>query len=163
MGKFKEQKRKEIEVNKEQGDAAGAAGEQRVRELQAVKGMIDSAYFRDDIDKQQFDQLNEAYHQAGVEAHKREVESVVDSARENLEVNKSDIAAERTNVESAIDKIGDMKGVTDLARSEAGNVERNLQVGATEYRDMETITENIEAEQEQKSRSVLNRIESIFG
>ena len=163
MGKFKEQKRSEISEGKEKGDAGIAKGEQRVRELQSIKSQIDTLYFQDEIDKQQKEALEQSYLQAGRAAHESEVESVVESARGDLEVNKEEISAERTNVENAIDRVGDMQGTTDLARNEARNVERNLQVSSNEYKDMETVTENIEAEQEQKSQNILNRIESIFG
>ena len=56
-----------------------------------------------------------------------------------------------------------MKGVTDLARSQASKAEGNLRKSANEYKEMETTTEKIETTQEQKSRNILNRIENIFG
>jgi hypothetical protein len=163
MGKFKELKRSEIDEGKEKGDAGIARGDQRVRELESIKGLIDTMYFRDDIDRQQKESLEQSYLQAGREAHEREVKSVVDSAKEDLEVNKEDIAAERSSVENAIDRVGDMQGVTDLARSEARNIEKNLYNSYSEYKDMETVTDNIEAEQEQKTHNILSKIESIFG
>jgi len=163
MGKFREQKRASIEAGKEKGDAAIMSGEQRVRELQAVKGMIDAAYFRDEMDREQYEALSESYERAGVEAHEREVASVVESTRVDLEQNRQDIVSERENVENAIGRIGDMKGVTDLARSEATNVEKNLRESVNEYQDMESLTEDIESDQEQKSQAVLNKIKSIFG
>jgi len=163
MSNYKELKKATIEAGKEKGDAGIAKGEQRVRELQSVKSLIDSMYFKDEIDSAQADMLERSYLQAGKEAHQREVKDVVDSAKDDLERNKADIVAERLNVENAIDKVGDMKGATDLARNEASNVERNLQKSAAEHGRMETLTENIETEQESKSRNILNRIENIFG
>ena len=163
MSNFREQKKSAIEKAERIGGKGIASGEQRIRELQSVKNMIDALELRDDIDKSQAESLKKSYHEAGKRAHKNEVENIVKSAKENLEVNKSDISVERGKVEDAISKVGDMKGITDLARSEAGKAEGNLKSSATEYKEMEETTEKIEAEQEQLSQNILNRIESIFG
>jgi flagellar biosynthesis chaperone FliJ len=165
MAKFKEQKRQSIEVAKEKGDGGLAQGEQRVRELQSVKSMIDSIYdtARDEDTREQVKMMEQQYREAGREAHRNEVDSVVRSARDDLERNKSDIADERSRTESSISRIGDMRGVTDLARNEARSAEGNLQRSADEFKNMESTTENIEAEQESRSQNTLSRIESIFG
>jgi hypothetical protein len=163
MGRFKEMKGSAIERGKEKGDAGIARGEQRVRELQSVKGMIDSLDVQDDSDRSQAEALKASYLERGRQAYRSEVDSVVKSAKGDLEANKRDISAERGKVEDAARKVGDMRGVTDIARGEAGKAEGGLKQSAAEYKNMEAKTENIEREQEQKSQNILNRIESIFG
>ena len=165
MAKFKEQKRQTIEVAKEKGDAGLAQGEQRVRELQSVKSMIDSIYAdaRDEDTIEQVRAMEQQYREAGREAHRNEVESTVHSAKEDLERNKSDIADERSRTESSINRISDMRGVTDLARNEARSAESNLRRSADEFKNMESTTDNIESQQESQSQNIRSRIESIFG
>jgi hypothetical protein len=163
MSSFKKIKKTAIEKKEKKGDVGLSKGEQRVRELQSVKNMIDSLELSDEIDRSQAEMLKTSYHEAGKKAHKFEVEDVVKSAKMDLETNKSDVTAERGKVEDAFRKIGDMKGATDLARNEAGKVEGNLKSSAGEYKEMETVTENIEAEQEQLSQRIFDKIESLFG
>ena len=165
MAKFKEQKKQIIETAKETGDAGLAQGEQRVRELQSVKSMIDSIYAeaRDEDTIEQVRAMEQQYRDAGREAHRNEVDSAVRSASDELERNKSDIADERSKTESSISRIGDMRSVTDLARNEARTAEGGLRRSADEFRNMEETTERIESEQEQRSQNTLSRIESIFG
>ena len=165
MGKFKEQKKQAIEVGKERGDAAVAQGEQRVAELRSVKGMLDNIYnSTDDEDtKNQIKMLEQQYREAGREAHEREVDDVVRSSNEELERNKADIIEERAKTETGIDRINDMKGVTDLARGEARSTEGGLQDSVEDFRNMEKTTEAIESDHENKSQNVRYKIESIFG
>jgi len=163
MGRFKETKGSAIERGKEKGDAGLARGEQRVRELQSVKSLIDSMNVQDDTDKSQAEALKSQFRERGKQAYRSEVDNVVKSAKGDLETHKRDIASERGKVEDATRKVSDMRGVTDIARGEAGRVEGNLKQSASEYKNMETKTENIERDQEQKSQNILNRIESIFG
>jgi len=162
MGRFKEQKKQLIEQGKEQGDAGIRQGEQRVRELQQVKGMIDSLEFEDEADLQQIQMLKEQYREAGIAAHRQEVDSAVKSARQGLETNKQDIHAERGNVERSAKRAGEMKGVSDVGRAAAAAAERNFEQSAGEYGDMEKRTEDIETRQEQSSQDILRRIETMF-
>jgi len=163
MGTFRESKKEKITEFKEKGDAGIAKGEQRYQELQAVKSMIDSINLEDDEDMDMAESLNESYLEAGRAAHQEEVQEVVDSANSSLEGNKSEIASERQNVESAADKVKEMKSTTDLARGEASNVETSLEKSAQEYQSMEQQTEQIEGELDSNSQNILNRIESLFG
>jgi len=165
MSRFKEQKRSAIEAGKEKGDVGLAAGEQRVNELQSVKGMIDSIYanVRDDESHEQVRAMEQQYREAGREAYRTEVADVVRDAHGDLERNKSDIADERSRTESAASSISDMQGVTNLARNEAKSAESNLKRSAGEFKDMETITDNIESQQESQSQNIRSRIEGIFG
>jgi len=163
MAGFKEIKKINIEKGKEKGDAGIAKGEQRVQELQIVKEKIDQMHFQDQIDEEHAQVLKESYKREGKEAYDREVKSVVESVKNDLELNKGEISKEREKVESGIAKVGDMKGATDLARNAASRVEGNLKKSADEYRQMETDTDKIKVEQEQKSRNILSRIENMFG
>ncbi|GFI04177.1 hypothetical protein IMSAGC005_03029 [Lachnospiraceae bacterium] len=162
MGGFKENKRNVIEKGKEKGDAALAKGEQRVQELQYVKSLIDSINLEDDEDVEMAESLNESYLEAGKAAHQEEVQEVVDSANQDLEGNKSEVSAERSNVESAAEKICEMQSTTDLARGSASSVESSLRKSVSEYSDMEQQTEQIEAELETNSQNILSRIKSLF-
>jgi len=165
MAKFKEQKRSVIEKNERAMSDANMQGERRASEAQSVKSMIDSilAESRDDETREQVQMMEQQYRDAFREAHRDEVETSINYAKENLEQNKSDIADERSRTERSINRIGDMRGVTDLGRSEARSAESNLQRSADEFRNMESTTENIEAEQESRAQNTLNRINSIFG
>ena len=162
MGGFKENKRNVIEKGKEKGDTALAKGEQRVQELQSVKSLIDSINLEDDEDVEMAESLNESYLEAGKAAHQEEVQEVVDSANQDLEGNKSEVSAEKSNVESAADKVREMQSTTDLARGSASSVESSLRKSVGEYGDMEQQTEQIETELESNSQNILSRIESLF-
>lgn len=162
MGGFKENKRNEIEKGKEKGDAALAKGEQRVQELQSVKSLIDSINLEDDEDVEMAESLNESYLEAGKAAHQEEVQEVVDSANQDLEGNKSEVSSEKSNVESAAEKVREMQSTTDLARGSASSVESSLRKSVGEYGDMEQQTEQIETELESNSQNILSRIESLF-
>lgn len=162
MGGFKENKRNAIEKGKEKGDTALAKGEQRVQELQSVKSLIDSINLEDDEDVEMAESLNESYLEAGKAAHQEEVQEVVDSANQDLEGNKSEVSAEKSNVESAADKVREMQSTTDLARGSASSVESSLRKSVGEYGDMEQQTEQIETELESNSQNILSRIESLF-
>lgn len=162
MGGFKENKRISIEKGKEKGDAALAKGEQRVQELQSVKSLIDSINLEDDEDVEMAESLNESYLEAGKAAHQEEVQEVVDSANQDLEGNKSEVSAEKSNVESAAEKVREMQSTTDLARGSASSVESALRKSVGEYGDMEQQTEQIETELESNSQNILSRIESLF-
>ena len=163
MGSFKENKRSAIEQGKEKGDGGIASGEQRVQELQSVKSLIDSISLEDDEDMEMAEGLNESYLEAGKAAHQEETEAVIESANQELEGNKSEISAEKSNVESAADRVREMQSTTDLARSSAQSVESSLSKSASEYGDMEQQTEQIESDLESKSQDILSRIESLFG
>lgn len=162
MGGFKENKRNAIEKGKEKGDTALAKGEQRVQELQSVKSLIDSINLEDDEDVEMAESLKESYLEAGKAAHQEEVQEVVDSANQDLEGNKSEVSAEKSNVESAADKVREMQSTTDLARGSASSVESSLRKSVGEYGDMEQQTEQIETELESNSQNILSRIESLF-
>lgn len=162
MGGFKENKRNAIEKGKEKGDTALAKGEQRVQELQSVKSLIDSINLEDDEDVEMAESLNESYLEAGKAAHQEEVQEVVDSANQDLEGNKSEVSAEKSNVERAADKVREMQSTTDLARGSASSVESSLRKSVGEYGDMEQQTEQIETELESNSQNILSRIESLF-
>ena len=108
MGGFKENKRNVIEKGKEKGDAALSKGEQRVQELQSVKSLIDSINLEDDEDVEMAESLNESYLEAGKAAHQEEVQEVVDSVNQDLEGNKSEASSEKSNVESAAEKVREM-------------------------------------------------------
>lgn len=162
MGGFKENKRNAIEKGKEKGDTALAKGEQRVQELQSVKSLIDSINLEDDEDVEMAESLNESYLEAGKAAHQEEVQEVVDSANQDLEGNKSEVSVEKSNVESAADKVREMQSTTDLARGSASSVESSLRKSVGEYGDMEQQTEQIETELESNSQNILSRIESLF-
>lgn len=162
MGGFKENKRNAIEKGKEKGDTALAKGEQRVQELQSIRSLIDSINLEDDEDVEMAESLNESYLEAGKAAHQEEVQEVVDSANQDLEGNKSEIFAEKNNVESAADKVREMQSTTDLARGSASSVESSLRKSVGEYADMEQQTEQIETELESNSQNILSRIESLF-
>ena len=162
MSGFKETKRNAIEKGKEKGDAALVKGEQRVQELQSVKSLIDSINLEDDEDVEMAESLNELYLEAGKAAHQEEVQEVVDSANQDLEENKSEVSAERRNVESAAGKVREMQSTTDLARNSASSVESSLRKSVSEYGDMEQQTEQIETELESNSKDILSRIESLF-
>ena len=162
MGGFKENKRNAIEKGKEKGDTALTKGEQRVQELQSVKSLIDSINLEDDEDVEMAESLNESYLEAGKAAHQEEVQEVVDSANQDLEGNKSEVSAEKSNVESAADKVREMQSTTDLASGSASSVESSLRKSVGEYGDMEQQTEQIETELESNSQNILSRIESLF-
>ena len=106
--------------------------------------------------------LNNSYLEAGKQAHREEVETVVQEANQDLEGNKSEIIAEKANVESAEDKVREMQSTTDLARGEAQSVENSLRKSAVEYGDMERQTDEIENELTSKSQNILSRIENLF-
>jgi uncharacterized phage infection (PIP) family protein YhgE len=163
MGSFKENKRSAIEKGKEKGDSGLRKGEQRVLELQSVKNLIDSIRLEDDEDVEMAESLNESYLEAGKAAHQEEVQEVVDSANQDLEGNRRDVSAEKSNVENAADKIREMQSTTDLARGSAASVENSLRKSVEEYGDMEQQTEQIETELESNSQNILSRIESLFG
>lgn len=162
MGSFKENKRNAIEKGREKGTEGISKGEQRVQELQSVKSLIDSIEIEDDEDMEVAESLNESYLEAGKEAHQEEVQEAVDSATQDLEGNKSEIQGERSNVESAAEKVREMQSTTDLARGAAQNVESALRKSVDEYGDMESQTEEIEDELNTNSQNILNRIESLF-
>ena len=151
MGGFKENKRNAIEK-----------GEQRVQELQSVKSLIDSINLEDDEDVEMAESLNESQLEAGKAAHQEEVQEVVDSANQDLEGNKSEVSSEKSNVESAAEKVREMQSTTDLARGSASSVESSLRKSVGEYGDMEQQTEQIETELESNSQNILSRIESLF-
>jgi len=163
MSEFKEKKKKAIDAGKEKGDAGIAQGEKRLEQLKSVKNLFDGLNLEDEADKQQAEMLKEQYKKASLEAHKREVADVVKSAKDDLERNKNDIKAERKNVETAIGKVRDMKGVTDLARNEADKVGGSLERSANEHKDMEVLTTTIEDKQESASKNVLEKIKNVFG
>ena len=164
MPKFKEQKRESIKAAEKKGQDAAMQGEQRISELQYVKSLTDSilAESRDEDTVAQVRALEQQYRDAGREAYRNEVESVVNSARGELEENKSDIADERSRTETSISRIGDMRGATDLARSGASSAESSLQRSADEFRSMESTTDSIVSQQESQSQNIRSRIESIF-
>jgi hypothetical protein len=165
MARFKEQKRSVIEKNERAMSEANMQCERRASEAQSVKSMIDNilSESRDEETREQVQMMEQQYRNSFQEAHRSEVEAPISYAKENLEQNKSDIADERTRTERSVSRIGDMRGVTDVGRSEARSAESNLQRSADEFRNMESVTENIEAEQESRAQNTLNRINSIFG
>lgn len=162
MGSFKENKRSAIEKGKEKGAEGISKGEERVQELQSVKSLIDSISLEDDEDMEMAESLNESYLEAGKQAHQEEVEAVVQDANQDLESNKSEISGEKSNVESAAERVREMQSTTDLARGTAQSVENSLRKSVDEYGDMETQTEEIENELTSKSQNILSRIESLF-
>ena len=162
MGSFKENKRNAIEKGREKGVEGISKGEERVAELQSVKSLIDSISLEDDEDMEMAESLNESYLEAGKAAHQEEVESAVEAANEELEGNKSEISGEKSNVESAAEKVREMQSTTDLARGSAQSVENSLRKSVEEYGDMETQTEEIESELTSNSQNILSRIESLF-
>lgn len=163
MGSFKENKREKINEGKEKGDGGITKGEQRVQELQSVKSLIDSISLEDEEDMEMAESLNESYREAGKAAHQEEVQSVIESANQELEGNKSEISNEKANVDSAADRVREMQSTTDLARSSAQSVENSITKSSAELGDMEQQTEQIESELESKSEDIRSRIESIFG
>lgn len=162
MGNFKENKQNAIEKGREKGAEGISKGEERVQELQSVKSLIDSISLEDDEDMEMAESLNESYLEAGKAAHQEEVESVVEAANEELEGNKNEISSEKSNVESAAEKVREMQSTTDLARNSAQSVENSLRRSVDEYGDMETQTEEIESELTSNSQNILSRIESLF-
>lgn len=162
MGSFKENKRSAIESGKEKGDSGLQKGEQRYQELQEVKSLIDSINIEDDEDVETVESLNESYLEAGKQAHQEEVDSVVKEANKDLESNKGDVVAEKRNVENAAEKVREMQSTTDLARDAATNVENSLNKSVEEYSDMEKETETTEAQLENHSQELLNKIENLF-
>lgn len=162
MGSFKENKRSAIEKGKGKGAEGISKGEERVQELQSVKSLIDSISLEDDEDMEIAESLNESYLEAGKQAHQEEVEAVVQDANQDLEGNKSEISSEKSNVESAAERVREMQSTTDLARGTAQSVENSLRKSVDEYGDMETQTEEIENELTSKSQNILSRIESLF-
>lgn len=163
MSKFKEQRRSAIEAGREKGDAGIAKGEERVMEMISVKREIDRMYFKDETDTASAAALERSYYRDAVDAHSREVEAVIDDARTDLEENRLEIMDERARVEDAIDRVGDMKGITDLAQREADATEKNYKYSAGTYRLMERATDKVEEEHKTRSDSILSRIENIFG
>lgn len=162
MGSFKENKRNTIEKGKEKGEGGVRRGEQRYQELQSVKSLIDSIRLEDDEDVKMAESLNDSYLEAGKQAHQEEVESVVNAANRDLEVNKGEISTEKGNVESAAEKIREMQSTTDLARNAAANVENSLRKSVEDYSDMEKQTEDTEAQLESHSQELLNKIDNLF-
>lgn len=161
--KFKENKTAAIEKAKEAGDAANKQGSERVKEARAVKNLIDGLRIRDEIDIQQADILESSYSKAFEDAHKNEVEIVVDSKGRELKTEKDDVQAERENIESARDSVKEMKGKTDLAQGTARNTEQNFDKSAKYYADLEKLADNTISDQKSKSDSSKSEIKSIFG
>lgn len=162
MSGFKENKRANIEKGKTKGLEGIQRGEQRVQELQAVKGLIDSIRLEDDEDAEMAESLNESYLEAGKAAHQEEVQETVDEANQELEENKAEVSGERQQVEDASEKVREMQSTTDLARGAAQTVESALRKSVEEYGDMEEQTESVEEELTSNSRNILNRIEGLF-
>ena len=162
MSKFKENKRVAIEKGKEKGNEGLKKGEKRFQELQQVKSLIDSIKLENDDDTNMVESLNKSYLEAGKAAHQEEVQEVVDSAKKDLESNKSEISAEKTNVEGAAEKVKEMQSTTDLARDASRNVENDLKKSVEEYANMEQQTKEIEDQLTANSQSILNRIHSLL-
>lgn len=162
MSGFKENKRANIEKGKAKGLEGIQRGEQRVQELQAVKGLIDSIRLEDDEDAEMAESLNESYLEAGKAAHQEEVQETVDEANQELEENKAEVSGERQQVEDASEKVREMQSTTDLARGAAQTVESTLRKSVEEYGDMEEQTESVEEELTSNSQNILNRIEGLF-
>lgn len=163
MSGFKENKRANIEKGKAKGLEGIQRGEQRVQELQAVKGLIDSiSRLEGDEDAEMAESLNESYLEAGKAAHQEEVQETVDEANQELEENKAEVSGERQQVEDASEKVREMQSTTDLARGAAQTVESTLRKSVEEYGDMEEQTERVEEELTSNSQNILNRIEGLF-
>lgn len=163
MGSFKENKRDKINEGKEKGEVGISKGEQRVQELQAVKSLIDSISLEDEEDMEMAESLNQSYLESGKAAHQEEVQSVIESANQELEGNKSEISNEKANVDSAAQRVNEMQNTTDLANSSAQNVENSLRNSSAELGDMEQQTDQIESDLQSQSQDIRSRIESIFG
>jgi len=162
MSKFKEKTKEIIDINKEKGDAALEKGQERLRELQDVKALLDSVELEDDSDAEMVEGLNDSYAAEGQETFNSEVQEVLDDAHQNLESNKSEISAEKTNVEDTAEKVARMQGITDIAKSSASAVESTLHASIEDYQGMETETETIESEQSTTAQNILSTIESLF-
>ena len=149
MGTFKENKRNTIEKGKEKGEAALQNGEQRYRELQSVKSLIDSITLEDDEDIEMAESLNDSYLEAGRQSHQEEVESVISETNQKLETNKEEISIE-------------MQSTTDLARGAAANVENSLRKSVDDYSNMEKETNDTELQLESHSQEILSKIDNLF-
>ncbi len=162
MGTFKENKRNTIEKGKEKGEAALQNGEQRYRELQSVKSLIDSITLEDDEDIEMAESLNDSYLEAGRQSHQEEVESVISETNQKLETNKEEISIEKRNVENATEKVKEMQSTTDLARGAAANVENSLRKSVDDYSNMEKETNDTELQLESHSQEILSKIDNLF-
>ena len=162
MGSFKEDHKKAIEKSKENGNEKLKKGEKRVQELQTVKNLLDSIDIEGEQDRQAVESLNDTYLEAGKAAHREEVEKPIESAKNELEENKSEITAEKRNVENAGQSVGEMQNATDLARDSARRVEETLKRSVDEYKGMEQQTDQIEKYLSSESGELLNQIDSIF-
>ena len=162
MGTFKENKRNTIEKGKEKGEAALQNGEQRYRELQSVKSLIDSLTLEDDEDIEMAESLNDSYLEAGRQSHQEEVESVISETNQKLETNKEEISIEKRNVENATEKVKEMQSTTDLARGAAANVENSLRKSVDDYSNMEKETNDTELQLESHSQEILSKIDNLF-
>lgn len=162
MGTFKENKRNTIEKGKKKGEAALQNGEQRYRELQSVKSLIDSITLEDDEDIEMAESLNDSYLEAGRQSHQEEVESVISETNQKLETNKEEISIEKRNVENATEKVKEMQSTTDLARGAAANVENSLRKSVDDYSNMEKETNDTELQLESHSQEILSKIDNLF-
>lgn len=162
MGTFKENKRNTIEKGKEKGEAALQNGEQRYRELQSVKSLIDSITLEDDEDIEMAESLNDSYLEAGRQSHQEEVESVISETNQKLETNKEEISIEKRNVENATEKVKEMQSTTDLARGAAANVENSLRKSVDDYSNMEKETNDTELQLESHYQEILSKIDNLF-
>lgn len=162
MGTFKENKRNTIEKGKEKGEAALQNGEQRYRELQSVKSLIDSITLEDDEDIEMAESLNDSYLEAGRQSHQEEVESVISETNQKLETNKEEISIEKRNVENATEKVKEMQSTTDLARGAEANVENSLRKSVDDYSNMEKETNDTELQLESHSQEILSKIDNLF-
>ena len=159
---IKETGKQTIKEQKEKGEKAIEQGEERKRQLQDVKALLDSIGVEDDSDAELIESLDDSYEAAGQEAINSEVQEVLDDVNQNLESNKSEIRTEKTNVEDAAEKVANMQGITDLAKSSASAVENKLNASIEDYQEMENETDSIEMNLSVSAQNILSTIESLF-
>ena len=162
MSKFRETKKEIIDSNKEKGDTAIEKGQELMDQLQDVKSLYDSIELEDDSDAEMVEALKDSYAEEGQETFQSEVQEALDDAHQNLESNKSEISAEKTNVEDTAEKVAQMQGITDIAKSSASSVESALHTSIEDYVGMENETETIESEQSTTAQNILSTIKSLF-
>lgn len=162
MGSFKLEKRREINEGEGIAQRGLEMGKQRVEELKQVKSLIDSITVADEDDVSGVESLNESYLEGGREAHEREVKAEVDSSKDMLSETSGEIDIEKGNVESGINAVERMTGITDIASSAADRVRGSLENSVREYENMEADIARRISEHDAESDRILNEIEGTF-
>lgn len=160
---FKEIKRSTLEKGIEKGNERLQRGEEIGDQLLQVKSLLESIEVTDESDMEMVDSLNDSYAEAGEQAFQSEVAEPVDSVHQEIEENKDEISDERSNVESAAEKVREMQSTTDIGRGAAQSVESALRKSISEYEDMEEQTEQAEAQLMEHKEELRNRIANLFG